>query len=590
MLPTRWAIWRTGNKARGFKANMDDAGETIIPANMMATLTQLPAIMHGIDRQGRLLFVSEKWQAALGYSADAVLGRHITEFMEESSREWARQETLPRLFRDGRVDDLMITMIHASGEQRSLVLSSQAQLDAKGNFLHSFSVMIDITDRMADAEALEQSERRFRGSFQTAPYGMALVAPDGGWIEVNDQICTIVGYSKSELLATDFQTITHPEDLESDLHLLHELLDDKIKSYQLEKRYIRKDGLIVPCMLSVSLVRDSQGAPVHFVSQIQDLSEQKLGEARLLRAQKLEAVGQLTGGMAHDFNNLLTVAVGSLQLLEHKVGDDRVARQRWEAAMSACEKGAELTKRMLAFARRQSLAPETLDPAELVSGMEELLRRTLGANIELVSEIGPDVPKVNVDRSQMESALLNLALNARDAMPKGGRLSIQVEAARLESSDDGAPGGEGVRITVSDTGTGIAPEVLAKVFEPFFTTKGTQGRGSRAPGARRRRFRQARQWRRRDHSGRRGSARGARSGRDHAGTTGLPGDLRGRCRRSARTHRGRRQHRPAVHRYRHAGSVERLRPCQAGPPPAPGTARRDDHRIRQQGTGGRSRR
>ena len=324
-------------------------------------------------------------------------------------------------------------------------------------------------------DALRESEERFRSAFVTAPHGMALAAPDGRFLSANKTFCDLVGYSEAELLDMNFRAITHPDDLESDLWLRRQLLAGDVRSFQMEKRYIRKDGVSVVALLSVSLVRSTDGRPVHFVSQVFDLTERKDLERRLRQAQKMEAVGQLTGGIAHDFNNLLGVIVGNLELLERPVAGDARARKRVKAALFAAERGAELTRQLLAFSRRQALEVAVVDVNQLVDGMGGLLRQTLGEAIVLEIHHCDDLWPTRIDAAQLESALLNLALNARDAMPAGGCLTIETDNVWLDGSDvaedeDMAPG-DYVLIAVSDNGTGIPHDLIGRVFEPFFTTK-----------------------------------------------------------------------------------------------------------------------
>jgi signal transduction histidine kinase len=209
-----------------------------------------------------------------------------------------------------------------------------------------------------------------------------------------------------------------------------------------------------------------------------EIGEREKAEARLIQAQKMEAVGQLTGGLAHDFNNLLTAVVGSLDLLLRRTDDEKL-RKLAGNALQAAERGAQLTSQLLAFSRRQRLQPTSLNPNDVISGMGDLLARTIGPHIRIETRLDPAVWNALVDRAQIEVVLLNLALNARDAMPSGGRLTIEttnLDHVPSAMVSDLAPG-EYVAISVTDTGTGMTPQVLARAFEPFFTTK-EQGRGT----------------------------------------------------------------------------------------------------------------
>jgi PAS domain S-box-containing protein len=223
------------------------------------------------------------------------------------------------------------------------------------------------------------------------------------------------------------------------------------------------------------------GAVIGCFSIIYDLTEQKRLEARLLQSQKMEAIGQLTGGIAHDFNNLLGVVIGNLQLLERSVAETPTLARKVHTAMRAAVRGADLTRRLLAFARREILDPAVLDLNRQLSGLTELMQRTLGESVEVRMVQAHELWHTRVDAGQFENAILNLAINARDAMPQGGRLTVRTDNVVLDSvfcSDHPQiEPGEYVSISVNDTGVGIGADVLKRVFEPFFTTK-ESGKGS----------------------------------------------------------------------------------------------------------------
>jgi PAS domain S-box-containing protein len=243
----------------------------------------------------------------------------------------------------------------------------------------------------------------------------------------------------------------------------------------------KKSGDLFWEMASIAPVRDVHGRVTHYVCVKEDITERKATEDRLREAHKLQAIGELTGGIAHDFNNLLAIILGNLQLLEEEMADDDEKRELVSDAMWSAQRGAELVDRLLAFARRQRLNPKITDLNHVVREMTDLLRRTLGENIEIREVLTPTLVKTMIDQGQFQNVLLNLTVNARDAMPEGGVLTITSENVRLAADEigdkhDAKPGDYAV-ISVKDTGVGMPADVMERIFEPFFTTKGF-GKGS----------------------------------------------------------------------------------------------------------------
>jgi len=324
-------------------------------------------------------------------------------------------------------------------------------------------------------EAIRESEERFRATFEQAAVGMAHVSPEGRYLRVNRKFSDITGYSRNELFNLSFLDITHPDDLDRESEQAHRVLAGEIPTYSMEKRYVRRDGSAVWVNRTISLVRDPAGNPKYFISVIQDITAAKKMETQLRQAQKMEAVGQLTGGVAHDFNNLLTVVMGNLELLREDPHAGARTRDLASRAIAAADRGASLTQRLLAFSRKQVLQPELTDVNKLVENMHDLLRRSLGETIRVETDLSESLPTTMVDRGQLETALLNLAVNARDAMPDGGTLTIETTECCLDQiytaeTEDVVPG-EYVLLSVTDTGAGMSPEVRERAFEPFFTTK-----------------------------------------------------------------------------------------------------------------------
>ena len=298
----------------------------------------------------------------------------------------------------------------------------------------------------------------------------------------NENFKTLFGYDAADVEPGPeaWQNRIHPEDADRVIDSIHAVIDGNEKSWASEYRFLHHDGHALTIIDRGSVIRDESGRAIRMVGSMLDVSPQRELEGRLRQAQKLEAMGQLTGGIAHDFNNLLTVILGSVELLCDELESGQQPRLLAEMIASAAQRGADLTSRLLAFGRKQPLQPRLLDLGGLIAGLEAMLHRTLGEHIE-IRVIRPAVPwTAEIDPALLESAILNLAINARDAMGKGGRLIIETANATLDAEraaeEDIAPG-QYVVLTVSDTGQGIAPDVLPKVFEPFFTTK-EAGKGS----------------------------------------------------------------------------------------------------------------
>ncbi|MEX2641959.1 MAG: PAS-domain containing protein [Acetobacterales bacterium] len=346
------------------------------------------------------------------------------------------------------------------------------------------STIVDITERKrneaeiaARAVQLRESESRYRAVFRNAGVGMARTAVDGRYLEVNETFARLLGYTVDEMLGLTFIDITVPETRERDRSESRRLLAGEVPMLSKEKRYRNKQGQEVWVQLNAVPIRDDKGKVQYVIAVVQDLRERKRQEQELLRAQKMEAIGQLTGGIAHDFNNLLTIIVGNLTLLREDLRLDgellAEVAETLDDAMSAGRQGTELVKRLLAFARRQPIRAQVIDVARLIEDLLPILQRTLGAMIEVECRCEEDLAPLMIDPAGIETSLLNLAINARDAMPDGGRLTISARAATPEEMDrspDLEPGSYAV-IAVGDTGTGMSPEVLERAFEPFFTSK-----------------------------------------------------------------------------------------------------------------------
>jgi PAS domain S-box-containing protein len=342
-------------------------------------------------------------------------------------------------------------------------------------------VMVDVSDRLQAVESLRKNEKRFRTIFERTAVGIALVDMERRLMECNPALQEILGYRKEELLTKDFFEFVHTDDQSIDLDLYKKLLSGVHDHYQVEKRYLRKDKGVVWGRVNISLVRDAEKNPQYTIHMVENINEWKRLETQLLQSQKMETVGRLAGGIAHDFNNLLTVIKGYTQLSLIEIGEDHPLRKDIEEIKNAAERAENLTHQLLAFSRRQIMDMKVLDINAVIRNLEKMLRRVIGEDIEMSIILAEDLGRVKTDPHQIEQVILNLAVNARDAMPEGGKLTLEASEVEL---DEGGPRahilmtpGRYVMLSVSDTGSGMTPEVKDRIFEPFFTTKG-EGKGT----------------------------------------------------------------------------------------------------------------
>jgi two-component system cell cycle sensor histidine kinase/response regulator CckA len=562
-----------------------------------------------LDLQGRFTSINPAGVAISGYSAEELIGRYANELIAPEQRELAAHRFAERLAGDVSPEATSV-LLRRDGTRIPVSIVSTL-IEENGRATGVLGIVSDVSEQNRTNEALLESERRFRGSFEAASIGMALVATDGRFLEINHAFCELLGYDDETMISRTFQQITHPDDLARDLDLVRRTLAGELDSYQMEKRYIRADGSQVWVMLSVTLVRAADGTPLHFVAHaqdidarkraderfaaaerryrtlveqlplcmyirsldltqpniyvspqveamlgypvsdwmsdpnlverivhtddrervlgeaarvrrgggsfaeeyrylkpdgtvvwvqdemhlvrdeqgeplyvqgfVQDISERKLTEAErdrlrdeLLHAQRLEALGRLAGGVAHDFNNMLTAIRGYAELL---IGDPTAGSSTRDHAariVQAAEQAADLPRQLLAFGRKQILEPAIVNLNDVVASIGGLLEHVISGAITVDVSPSASSPWALADRSLLEHALVNLALNASDAMPRGGFLEVRTTNVMIDEHDatelDAHPGSY-VVIRVTDTGVGMDDETRRRAFEPFFTTK-----------------------------------------------------------------------------------------------------------------------
>ena len=389
------------------------------------------------------------------------------------------------LVKEGRLTALMA--IHHRGphqwSERELALLSEV---TERSWAH--------IERVRSEAAARENDAQFRTLAQVLPSHVWTARPDGLLNWFNDQVYAYSGARPGELDGRGWAAIVHPEDADAAAQAWQQAVDTG-SDYQIEFRVRRSDGKWRWHLVRAVALRDELGNVTRWVGTNTDVHDQKNAEAlletrlaertaalaetseRLQQSQKMEAIGNLTGGVAHDFNNLLSAVLGSLELLRKRIGDDPALVRLVDNAMEGANRGASLTRRMLAFARRQNLQAERIDVAALVAGMRELLERSLGPMIAIDVDLPSDLPLIQTDANQLESALLNLAVNARDAMHGEGRITISGHQESVTAPRHGLSPGNYLRLSIADTGEGMDEITLQRAAEPFYTTKGV-GKGT----------------------------------------------------------------------------------------------------------------
>ncbi len=573
---------------------------------MRQLIRSMPTAVAMTDTSMCYVEVNERWRNDYGLGDQPLIGRSHYDVFPNLPERW---KEIHRRVLEGaseRCDDDSFVREDGRTEWLRWDVSQWRHMDGKvGGLVMATEV---VTEKKLAHDALRSSEERFRSAMESSPIGMAIVALDGRFEDVNPALCKSLGYAREELLATDFQSVTHPDDLDTDLAFLNELLAGHRTEFSMRKRYLHAMGRNIEVQLHVSLARHADGSPWHFISQILDVSEQvaaeqalkdseeklrliadnvrevfwlsnvdksrtlyvspgydriwgepasrledePLGwlervhaddrqrvsaalklqpvggydeeyrivrpdgelrwihdrafpipgpdgnvtrivgiaediterrriEVQLLHSQRMEAVGQLAGGVAHDFNNMLAIILMHASFAKDADDLPDELRESIDDIEDAAQRAATLTRQLLQLGRKGVLHSQRIDLNDVIMGLSHIMERTLGESLTIRTSLAKEPLEVVADPSMLEQVLMNLVINARDAMPHGGRLVIETGLRDVAVEDgpivpDLAPG-RFVWLRVSDNGVGIAPENIGAIFEPFFTTKGGKGTG-----------------------------------------------------------------------------------------------------------------
>ena len=426
-----------------------------------------------VDMNGRRIYNSMAYQKILGYSPEELKGSSSFEQVHPDDRHRVKMAA-DQACATGVGNALEYRMRHKDGTWRVFESTSSAIRDENGAPEKLVIVNRDITERRRVSVALRRSEASFRTAVENAPYGIFRATRAGKLLRVNPAFQQMLGYqSAAELLRMNLAT-----DLLSDL-AAHERMFVMAAAQKIfrdfEVEWKRKDGSVARARCSGLLVPHQEGDGDCVDVFAEDVTEKRSLERQLQLAQKMEAIGRLSGGIAHDFNNLLGVIIGYSQVLKKRLEVDNPLRDHAEEIEKAGQRAASLTRQLLAFSRQQVLMPAVLNLNTLLADLGKMLPRLIGEDIELVLQLDPKIGSVKADHGQIEQVVMNLAVNARDAMPQGGKLIIATSNVNLDETftnyHPGSKSGRFVLMAVTDNGTGMDATTMAHIFEPFFTTK-----------------------------------------------------------------------------------------------------------------------
>ena len=413
-----------------------------------------------------------------GYEESEILGEHFSRFYTAADREAGLpQKALEVAAREGKFEGEG-WRCRKDGTRFWAYVVIDPIRDASGNLVGYAKITRDLTERRLAENTLKQSEEQFRLLVQgVTDYAIFMLTPDGRVSSWNAGAQRIKGYRPEEIIGEHFSRFYTEEDRRAGAPRTALETAARDGRFEREGWRVRKDGSKFMASVVIDRIRAPDGTILGFAKITRDITERReadraLQEAReaLFQSQKMDAIGQLTGGVAHDFNNLLMAVLGSLELLRKRLPPDPKMMRLLDNAMQGAQRGAALTQRMLAFARRQELKPAALDIAGLVHGMTDLLHSSLGATVQIETDLSPGLNKVLADPNQLELAILNLAVNARDAMPRGGSIYIAAREEKVVSAPDLKPG-RYVCLSLTDGGCGMDETTRRRALEPFFTTK-----------------------------------------------------------------------------------------------------------------------
>ena len=429
-------------------------------------------LIYYCDMHGRFTYVNPAAARVMRYEEHELVGRHYLELVREDERERVAREYKAQVV--GRLPTTYYEFPAVAKDGRTIWIGQHVQLVSADEAVVGVQAIARDISRQKDAEdRLRRSEARYRSLIQDAAYGIYRSAVDGTILDANPALAQMLGCASVGELMDRNMAEFYPSPSERAAIIARYQIEPFAS---VEVNWRRRDGVPIIVRLSVRTVQFEDGSTC-FEGIAEDITARRALEEQLRQAQKMEAVGRLARGIAHDFNNVLAAIMGCGDLLVARLKRGSPSRLDAEEIQKAAERGAALTRQLMAFSRRQALEPAVLNLHTIVAAFEEMCRRLIGPGLDFGLRLEGEAPLVRVEPGQIEQVLLNLVVNARDAMPDGGALDVCADTIEIGEADastyPGLASGRYARLSVSDTGAGIAPEVQGHVFEPFFTTKDT---------------------------------------------------------------------------------------------------------------------
>ena len=431
------------------------------------------------DLDGKITDWNAGAERMFGYSRAEAAGMPVN-IIAPPDRRQEPMQILAKVRKGGGVTSHETLRLRQDGQSVHVSLTVSPIRDQSGRLTGSAAILRDTSERVEMEAALRRSEANFRSVIENSPYGALRTLLDGRILLANPAAVRMLGYSsESELLSLNMATDIYRNPADRARILAESHNTEYIKDIEVEWKH--RSGSSIMVRFSSHIVKNQAGEIDHFDLMVQDITKQRNLEEQLRQAQKMEAIGRLAGGVAHDFNNLLGVIIGYSELALDQVGPANAVRGQVEQIRKAGERASALTRQLLAFSRQQVLDTKTLSLNAIISDMAEMLRRLIGEDIELQTKLDSELHAIRGDQGQIEQVIMNLAVNARDAMPQGGKLMIETRNASVEEDDlqrhTPMTPGDYILLVISDTGVGMNAETQAHIFEPFFTTK-AQGKGT----------------------------------------------------------------------------------------------------------------